>query len=141
LPELVRGPLGDHRDGHRLLRAGLPSCAGPAAPQDHAHSGRDQDDRRCSLHTSSSKSTWTVWGPCTPTTNVSSISEVRDGPVMKVIAWLSAWRTWASPSPSDSQMQRVDNNATWIGGTSDNSRLRRRPAGPGPARRGGGAAR
>src|SRR5439155_53733 len=115
LPELVRRAFGYHGDGHRPLRAGLPSRARPAAPEENAHSGRDQDDRRCSLHTSSSKSTWTVCGPCTPTTKVSSISEVRDGPVMKVIAWLAPWRTRASASPSDSQMHRVDNTATWIG--------------------------
>src|SRR2546422_5556166 len=97
-----------------------PRLAGqtPGSPRD----GRRQDRRQLRRHGSSMRRTWTVWGPCTPTTKVSSMSEVRDGPVMNVVAWL-ATLTRASASPSDSQMQRRDSTATWIRGTSESSRL------------------
>src|SRR5438093_39982 len=126
LPEFVRRSFGDHGDLERSLDAGLggaPPGAGPAAPRDPQ--GGDQDRRQLRRHGSSMRRTWTVWGPCTPTTRVSSMSEVRDGPVMNVMAWLATLRR-ASASPSDSQMQGVDRSATWIGGTSESSRLRSR---------------
>ena len=41
---------------------------------------------------------------------------------MSVIAWL-ATLTRARASPSDSQMQPAESRTTWVGGTSDKSRL------------------
>src|SRR2546428_7944721 len=116
--------LGDHGDRQRALGAGLAAGlpgAGLAAPGDTQ--GGEQDGGRLPRHGSSISRTWTVWGPCTPITSVSSMSEVRDGPVMNVITWLATpppgCRTRARASPSESQMQRADSSATWIGGTSD----------------------
>src|SRR6266511_2366636 len=122
LLERARAAVELHRLAHEL-----------AELRDQRVDLRHREEAR--VHCSSTKMAWTSFGPCTPRVRVSSMSAVRDGPVMKLITapdMLRAGSAWSASSmvptcSSDSRRQARSKTATWVAGKREVERGRPRP--------------
>src|SRR5262249_6075995 len=97
---------------------GLAHALGQLGNESVHFRGREQ----ALAHRASTKTAWISLGPCTPRVSVSSMSAVREGPVMKLMTapdMLVAGSTWSASSmmptcSSDSRSCAAPKTATWV---------------------------